>query len=745
MASTKHFGRATRRVDGVAKVTGAARYAADYTVPGLLHGWVVSSTIPAGRILAMHLDAARAVPGVVDILTHEHRHKTAWLDLKWKDQAVPPGHPFRPLHSERILFDGQPVALIVAETLEAARDAAALVRVDYERTEHRTSLAAARPHAYVPPKKRVGIAPPPEERGDFDEAYASSAVKAECSYRFSAEHHNPMELFATTCVYEDDGKLTIYDKTQGAQNSQAYVAGVFGLKSANVRVVNEFVGGAFGSALRPQHQLWLAVAASLTLKRSVRVTLTRAQMFHTGHRPAMEQTLLLGADADRELMAVGHSAIAETSRYEDYQEVVVNWSGLLYSCDNTQFDYKLAQVDMSTPCDMRAPGAASGVTALECAVDELAYAAKMDPLELRRSNYIDRDQNEDKELTSKELDACYLKAAEAFGWSERAREPRARREGHELVGYGVASGVWEASIMPTHAKARIDRDGVLTVSTAGTDIGTGTYTILAQIAADVFGLPLERVTVQLGCSSLPLSPIEGGSWLAASAGAATQDACENLREAVVHALSAIKDSPFRGCAVQDVAFIDGEVRLATDPSKRMTLSEVLAQANLEALEKDGKVLPNPATKKRFSSYAHSAVFAEVRVDEELGVVRVTRVVSAVAAGRIINPATARSQIMGGVVMGIGMALHEEALVDHKLGRLMNHNLADYHVPVNADVPSIEVIFVDEHDDKVSPLGVKGLGEIGIVGVASAIANAIFHATGKRMRDFPITPDKLLLA
>ncbi|MET0970233.1 MAG: xanthine dehydrogenase family protein molybdopterin-binding subunit [Tardiphaga sp.] len=738
-----HIGRPTSRVDGPLKVTGRATYAAEYAAEGLLYGVIVSSTIAAGRIIDMELDAAKAVPGVVEIYTHENRGKAAWLDRSWRDEVAPPGHPFRPLNSDRILFDGQPIALIVAETFEAARDAASLVRATYDVDGHCTELERMRAQSYVPPKKRSGIPPPPSPRGDAEQAFADAPVKISRDYRVNAEHHNPMEMFGTTCVYDGDGKLTIYDKTQGSQNAQGYVTSVFGLKSKDVRLINHYVGGAFGAGLRPQHQLFFAVMASLELKRSVRVSMTRSQMFHIGYRPDNFHAISLASDEQGRLKSVMHDAVASTSHYEDYQEAVVNWSGMMYHCDNVKLTYELAKLDTATPCDMRAPGAAIGITALECALDELSYEVGIDPLEMRRINFASKDENTDKLFTSKALLACYDEGAKAFGWSKRKPEPRATREGHELVGWGVSTGMWDAFLQKAEATARLTADGKLEVATAASDIGTGTWTILTQIGADAFGLPLEDVQAQIGDSSLPMSPVEGGSWTAASNGSAVQAACDAVKETLFKHARKMANSPLADAKLEDVAFQEKRIFLKDDPARGLSIEEVMHAADLTEIKENGKVSPNLLQMMKYISYTHSAVFAEVRVDDELGVVRVTRVVCAAAAGRILNPKTARSQILGGVVMGIGMALHEEAMTDHRLGKIMNKNLGEYHIPAHADVADIEVIFVDEHDDKVSPIGVKGLGEIGIVGTAAAIGNAIYHATGKRVRDFPITLDKLL--
>jgi xanthine dehydrogenase YagR molybdenum-binding subunit len=740
MPSDQHVGSPRSRVDGRAKVTGAAKYAAEYHEEGLLHGVVASSAIARGRITRIDCSAAEAVPGVVKVFTHENRPSEAWFSYKYQDQVAPPGKPFRPLYDAEILYSGQPIALVVAEDFATADYAASLIEVSFDVFAHETDLTVAQGEAYVPPKKRDGIPPPPAPRGDVATALAGSAARIEQTYALAVEHHNPMEPHATTVVWQDDGGLTVYDKTQGVLNCRSYLANVFGLKPDKIRVLAPFVGGAFGSGLRPQYQVFLAVMAALSLQRSVRVVLSRDQMFTFGYRPDTINKIALGASADGRLQAIRHEAIASTSRFEDYQEDVVNWSGMLYHCDNVALSYKLAQVDTYTPADMRAPGAPTGVFALESAMDELAYALGIDPLEMRLRNDADTEENTGKPYTSKELRAAYRSGAEAFGWATRSAAPRSMRQGRELIGWGVAAGIWEAMMMQTSARAVLNADGTLQISTATSDIGTGTYTILTQIAADALGLAMEDVTVEIGDTTLPFSPLEGGSWTAASAGSAVLAACNTVRAKLLEAALAVAGSPLGNAGLAQVVFSRGRVALADDPTRFVLVADVLKESG--SLMAEETAAPDGEIKKHFASNTHSAVFVEVRVDEELGVVRVTRVVQAVAAGKIINPKTARSQIIGGVVFGIGSALHEDSMADHVLGRFMNHNFAEYHIPTNADVPDIDVIFVDEPDDKANPLGVKGLGEIGVVGTAAAIANAIFHATGKRVRSLPITIDKL---
>jgi xanthine dehydrogenase YagR molybdenum-binding subunit len=513
------------------------------------------------------------------------------------------------------------------------------------------------------------------------------------------------------------------------------------MKPDDIRVMSPFTGGAFGSGLRPQYEAVLAVLAAKALERSVRLVLTRQQMYGLGYRPASIERLALGANRGGTLEAITHEAIAETSQYEDFSRNDTGWSGLLYACAHTKYGHKLARVDRPTSCDMRAPGAATGVFALECAMDELAVALKLDPMELRLRCYSERDQNADVPYTSKALRECYGQGAQAFGWEKRNAEPRSMRDGSELVGWGMATGVWEALQMPFAARITLTANGHAEVACATSDIGTGTYTIMAQVAADMLGLPLDNITVKLGDSSLPMAQVEGGSWTAASVAQAIANAADDIRDELLRLAKAMPNSSLAAAKPGDVALVDGKIVSRTDAGRAVTISDAMRHGGADRIARE-----RMSDFKDDSAHArntHSAIFAEVKVDDELGVVRVTRIVSAVAAGRILNTKTAHSQIMGGVVWGIGMALHEETLIDHAFGRVMNANIAEYHVPVHADVHDIDVIFVEERDDIINPLGIKGVGEIGIVGVAAAIANAIYHATGKRVRDLPITLDKLI--
>ncbi len=741
------IGTPLSRVDGTDKVTGKAKYAAEYAVANLLYGVAVPARIAKGRIAAIDDTAARSVPGVVEVMTHENRPKQAWLDHSWKDELSIPGEPFKALHDDQVMFAGQPVAVVIAETFEAARFAASLVEVRYDDEPHNIDFDTSLGEKFLPPKgMRRNTFHPPKKRGDAPAAFEAAALKVEGEYRLATEHHNPMEMHASTVEWHGDGKVTVYDKTQGSQGVQAYLASAFKLGKSNVRVVNAYIGGGFGSGLRPQWQVQLATMAAILLERSVRVVMTREQMFYHAHRPECVYDIKLGAEHTGKLTAIIGDATTSTSRFENNMEDIVTWGMMNYDCPNAEGQYTIAPRDTYTSADMRAPGAATGMTLFEIAIDEMSYKAKVDPLEFRMINYSETEAMNQLPFTSKALREAYREGAERFGWAERSPEPRSMKEGRELVGWGVATGMWDAQFSKTAARARLSANGALEVASATSDIGTGTYTVMTLVAADTLGIAPERITATLGDSDLPTAPVEGGSWAAASTGAAVQLACQAVGKKLFKAARKMDGDPIGAAEFEDVEFVDGHLRLKAGDGPGVSLTDIMrasGEASIEAEETASPGVSGIISQMQKARNTHSAIFVEVRVDEELDQVRVTRVVNAVAAGRIINPKTARSQILGGVVMGIGMALHEETFADAKLGRWMNHNYAEYHVPAHADVEDIDVIFVDEPDPEVTPLGVKGLGEIGIVGTAAAIANAIYHATGKRVRSLPITIDKLL--
>lgn len=745
MTKLSSIGQPISRLEGRLKVTGSARYAGEYEATDLLYGYVVNSTITKGKIAAIDTSEAKALDGVIAIFTHENRPSTAWFDFQYADMDAPPGTVFKPLKDNEIKYNGQPIALVVAETFEIARYAAIKVKVTYTEEEFETDPESNLDKAREPKKGLASIIkpPPPKPTGNFEEAYQKSFVQVSGEFKHGTEHHNPMEMFATTVIYEGKNKLKIYDKTQGTINSQMYVANVFGLKMKNVQVIAPFVGGAFGSGLRPQYQLFMAVMASLELKRNVRVTLDRAQMFTFGHRPPTLQFTKFGADEKGRVNAIYHKAIGETSRFEDYVEVVVNWANMLYPAENTLLEHQLIPLDVYSPLDMRAPGGSTGMHAIEIGMDELAYKLNMDPIELRLINYSETDKSSGKEYSSKELRACYLQGAEKFGWNKRNPEPGSMKRGNKLVGYGMATGIWDANRLLARAQVIMASDGKVEIKSAVTDIGTGTLTIMTQIASDELGLPIEDITFSYADSKMPFAPIQGGSFTSATVGPAVQAACKALNKKIFKVAKRLPDSVFSKARFKDVIFSNGFLILKNNPEVKIGLNEIFTANGGKEIKTTSTSMPNLLQYRKKARAVHSAVFVEVEVDQELGIIEVKRAVIAVAAGKIINPKTAESQILGGMIWGISKALHEETILDHQFGKYMNANLAEYHIPVHADIHDLDVIFVDEEDNFVNDLGVKGVGEIGVVGMAPAIANAIFHATGKRINDLPIHFDKLL--
>lgn len=746
MQNIPNIGKPISRLEGHLKVTGSAKYAGEYEAPDLLYGYVVNSTITKGKIRSIDTSEVKKLEGVVEVFTHENRPSTAWFDFQYADMDAPPGTVFKPLKDNEIKYNGQPIALVVAESFEMARLAAAKLSIIYEEEkEFETDLVSNLDKARDPKKGLASLLkpPPPKPKGDFEKEYKNSSVKTDSKFSHGTEHHNPMEMYASTVIYEGKDKLKIYDKTQGTINSQMYVANVFGLKMKNVQVISPFVGGGFGSGLRPQHQLFMAVMASLALKRNVRVTLDRAQMYMIGHRPPTLQHTKFGADEKGRVNAIYHKATGETSRFEDYVEIVVNWANMLYPAENTLLEHEIIPLDVYSPLDMRAPGGSTGMHAIEVTMDEIAYQLNIDPVELRLINYSEIDKSSDKEYSSKELKQCYLKGAEKFGWHKRNPEPRSMKRGHKLIGYGMATGMWDANRILGRAEAIMKPDGTVEIKSAVTDIGTGTLTIMTQIAADELGLPIEHITFSYADSKMPFAPIQGGSFTTATVGPAVQNACQALNKKLFKKAKEIKDSVFSDSKFKDVIFKDGFIIMKADTEIKMNIRDIISEGGGKAIRTTNSAMPNPLTYGKKARAVHSAVFVEVEIDEELGTVEVKRAVTAVAAGKIINPKTAESQVLGGMVWGISKALHEETILDHQFGKYMNANLAEYHIPVHADINDLQVLFVEENDEFVNDLGVKGVGEIGGVGIPPAITNAIFHATGKRIYELPIHFDKLI--
>ena len=736
----RYIGKEMSRVDGIAKVTGKAKYAAEFQVPSLAYGFIVQSTIGKGTIKSIDTAEASRAPGVIRIYTHENAPKPAppkSTELKPQDNARERDKSFRSLQSNQIFFNQQPIALVLAETFEQARYAARLVKAVYAEEKPTTDMRAELKTAFVPNPQRAS-----KPRGNPAQAMQTAAVKIEGEYTIPIEHHNPMEPHGAIAFWENN-KLTIFDKTQGVYTVRQHLATSFNIPEENVQVVSPFVGGAFGSSLRPNYYPALAAMASREIKRPVKLVYTRQQMY-TGHgyRPETWQKVSLGAEKNGKLTAIIHEAVNNSSTFEDYSDNTTNFPRTVYACPNVDTPQKIVKTDLSTPCAMRAPGAVSGMFALECAMDELAYALKIDPLELRLINYAQVHPDSGKEFSSKALRECYQLGAEKFGWKNRKFEPRSMRDGWLLVGWGTATGIWGAFQQPASVKITLKADGTAHVASATSDIGPGTYTVITLIAAEYLGLPAEKVKFELGDTKFPRAPVQGGSFTTASVGTAVYESARNIAQKLMDLANKQTDSPFKTTKIENVEMIDGKLRIKNNPSQSLNISELMRRNNLTELTDTHEAKPSPERQK-YATGAHGAQFVEVKVDPDLGIVRVTRVVEATACGKIMNPKTSHSQEIGGIVWGIGMALTEATEIDHRYGRIMNPNLQHYHVPSNADVLNVETMFVEEDDKIVNPLGIKGMGELGMVGVPAAIANAVFHATGKRVRDLPITPDKLL--
>jgi xanthine dehydrogenase YagR molybdenum-binding subunit len=717
-----------RRLDAELKVTGAARYAAETAVEGLLHGALVTAPIPSGRVTRIDARAALSLAGVVAILTHENAPRL-------KEAAV----PFLRLLQEPIVhFAGQPVALVIAETLVTARRAAEAVAVTSEELPAVTSVAQALDRAFAP--KSAGRVPTDSRRGEPERALAEAEIVIEERYRTATNNHHPLEPQVAVASWERD-HLVVQTATQAIFVTRERIAESFELPLDRVRVVSKYLGGGFGAkggAWLPC--LMLAVMASRQLGRPVKLELTRAEMFTlVGRRQETDQRVRLAATRDGGLTAIIHDTVAQTSAHGDYAEPTGTPARVLYACDNVATTHRLVRVNAPQPNPARAPGEGPGSFALESALDELAHRLDIDPLELRQRNYSARDRHVDLPWSSNNLRECYRVAARAFGWETRPRAPRSLRDRRQLVGWGMASACYPVYRMTSEAAVRVAADGAVTVRCGTQDVGGGTYTVLAQLAAAALGIPLDRVSVELGDTELPAGPYSGGSMATASFTPAVEEAARVLRRHLIELAAADRNSPLHGLAAEGVTIADGVIRNKAG-NEAESISALLSRAAPAGLE--ARAHEAPEERPHYSSYGFGAVFAEVRVDPALGALRVTRLTAAYAAGRVLNPRLARSQFIGGLIGGIGMALHEATIMDQRLGRIVNDNLSDYLIPVHADMPQFDIHIVEEHDPHIGA-GVKGIGMLGTVGTAAAIANALFHATGLRIRELPIRPEHCL--
>ncbi|MCW2721896.1 xanthine dehydrogenase family protein molybdopterin-binding subunit [Pseudonocardia sp.] len=766
-------GRRLPRADGVTKVTGRADYAIEHDPTGVAHAVVVESTIASGRVLRFDTEKAEAMPGVVRILTHVGAPTLHSCPL------VPEGsvmESFRPLQDDRVRYSGQPIGVVVAETLEQATEAARHVRVEYETAQAVADIGDPGCATVVgPPAERNGrknahgqdcvqsttTLPPASERGDARKALESCALRVEQTYTTPRETSSPLEPLGTIAEWSEDGSLTVWMPSQWVEGAHRALADWFGMPIYKVRVVAPFVGGGFGAKVTAHPDSSLAAMAASIVGRPVKLALTRPQTFNGyGPRPAIEQKLTLGADAEGRLQAILHDNVNETSFDDEYVETGSGTAKVMYAVPNLSATQGVVKVNSFTPSWKRAPGEAIGAFALESAMDELAYEARIDPIELRLRNYAEQDPQTGTPWSTRRLRQAYETGARAFGWERRTWEPRSMRDGRQLIGWGMAGGAFPVVRTPAEAGVTILDDGSVQVTSSGPEIGNGTYTIVAQTVADAIGVPVDRVSVQLGDTSFPGAPVAGVSQIANSLTGAVQRTALAARDELIALALDHEASPLRTVAADALVIRDGVMRDSGGSGPSVPIGDLLRRVGTRSIEVTGDTLPEgspedardqalhtfklmkPPTSD-YSVYDWCAQFVEVRVDEDYGTVRISRMVGAFDSGRLYNPTLAESQWKGGMVMGVGEALLESLDVDRRFARIVNNNFAEYMIPVNADIPDIEVISVGEPDPHASALGGKSVGEIGVVGVAAAVANAVFHATGKRVRDLPITMEKLM--
>jgi xanthine dehydrogenase YagR molybdenum-binding subunit len=738
MRHGSNIGQPMTRRDGTLKVKGEARYAADKHHPGMLHAVLAVSSIARGRVTFLDVEAAKRHPGVVDVMTPAHRPPLAHdPDAKM--------HPFmfrlELLQDDTVRYANQPIAVVIAETLEAATEGAALLSPRYDEQPARVGLDAD--ISFVPPA--VGVGNPSEVRhGDVDAALAAASRRIEATYETPAQYHNAMEPHAIVAVWDGD-TLSIDTPSQALVMAQARLAGLFGIPAENIHIRSPFLGGGFGSKGFVSGPQILGIMAALLVGRPVKLVLRREQMYGpVGHRAPTRQTLRIGTHGDGSLTAIVHHAKTASSTFDDFFEPAAGASHSLYASPAIATSHEAVRLDTGTPLFMRAPGEAPGSLALESAIDEAAWACGMDPLAFRLKNYAEVEPISGKPFSSKALRECYAQGAERFGWARRPLNPRQMRDDAGfLVGWGVGTATFPALMFQAGARAVIRRDGSGLVESGAHDMGQGAWTALAQIAADGLGLDLEHVEFRAGTSDLPDAGIAGGSAHTATAGMAIHNAAAAVTAKLADLATGDERSSLFGAGNAGVIAREGRLFRRDDESRSDSYADILSRAGLAEIEARGKGGVDAAAQSAYAMHAHGAVFAEVKVDPDLGQVRVTRMVGAFAAGRVINPRLVRSQLFGGMIWGISFALHEEAVMDRRSGRLTNANLAEYHVPVNADVPSLAAVMVDEHDPHVNALGIKGVGEIGVTGSAGAVANAVWHATGFRVRRFPIRIEDLV--
>ncbi len=733
-----NVGQSFTRREGVVKVTGAAKYAADQHPPGMLYAVLAVSSIARGRVASLDVAAAKAHPGIVEVITPANRPPLAQDPDERSDLFT-----FRLdlLQSDRVRYANQPIAIVIAETLEAATEGATLLSPRYEIEPARVGLDAV--ESFVPAAVGPGF-PAQMHRGDAEAGLAAATRKIAETYETPAQYHNPMEPHAIVAAWNGD-RLSIDTPSQGLAIAQGRLAGLFGISPDNIHIRSPFLGGGFGCKGLISGPQVLGVIAARVVGKPVKLVLRREQMYGpVGHRAPTRQTLRLGADQESKLIAIDHHTKTMSSTFDDFFESASHASHAPYASAAIATSHEAVRADIGTPMFMRAPGEATGSIALESAIDEMAYACGMDPLAFRLKNYAEVEPISGKPFSSKALRECYRQGAERFGWERRPLGSRRMRDRDGLlVGWGVGTATFPALMFAGHAKAVVRSDGSGILEIGAHDMGQGAWTALVQIAADALALDIDQVEFRSGTSDLPDAGIAGGSAHTATAGMAIHNAGADVIARLADLATNDKRSPLFGASNAGVIARGGRLCRRDDESRSESYADILGRAGLGRIEGHGTSAINAAAQSTYAMHAHGAVFAEVKVDPDLGQIRATRVVGAFAAGRIINPRMVESQLNGGMIWGVSFTLHERAVMDPRSGRVMNANLAEYHIPVNADVPSLETILVEEHDPHVNALGIKGVGEIGITGTAGAVANAVWHATGVRARKFPITLDRLI--
>jgi len=724
---------ADARVEGVAKVTGGGKYAAEYKVDGVCYAVLVNSTIAAGSIKSIDTSNAKQVAGVLAIITHLQKPIVPGLADEAKIKEARFGLPI--FHTDKIYFKGQPIAMVIAETLEDATYAASLVTAEYTVEKHQVDFATA--------QKAVPLTAAGKERGSMD-TWTDAPHIVEAEYNIKAEVHNPMEMHATIAHWVANDKLKLYDKNQGVNNVQRTFAKLFNIPVANIEVFSEFVGGGFGSGLRIWPHALAAVMAAKQVNRPVKLMLTRPQMFHSvGYRPQAWQKIKLGATADGKFAGILHQAKNGSSVYENFNEGITRVTRLIYAFDNLKTEAAVVPLNLSTPTWMRGPGDCTGDFAIESAIDELSYKLKMDPVALRMKN-LSLEKNPESGLpwSTNYINECIEKGASMINWKDRKSTPKQLIDGDWSTGYGMAVGAWNAGRGNASAGIQMEKDGSITVQTAMTDIGTGTGISMQNIAHEHTGISKSKIKIELGNSNLPPAPSQGGSNGLSSIGGAVVAATDAIKLKLAE-YAAKQNEAYRNAAAADVFLSDTGISFKTANNQFISFASLWEKNNLNVLEVEASSGPG-AERQKYAFCSSAAHFCKVSVNRKTGKVKIERMVTVADGGKIVSEKAAANQMSGAAVGGIGMTLMEEQLTDQSLGTLVGNDLAGYHFPVNADAPMIEVAFIGKPDLNINPQGSKGLGEVGIIGTAAAIANAIYNATGKRLRDLPITPDKVLL-